>query len=213
MSRVKLETLLIRRRRRLRYLRAVEVGARGAPGRDADRACSFVAVEALNFWTQYCRDFVIQCARGAMTVGGVAVKATTVPYTSRDDLLTDLAKRFGHMKKNAVGPPGGLQEPTWRVPQRVADVARYLGLANEGSIRSATSVGTVVVSELPVARNFAAHRCESTAEGLRQLGIKYGVGPAPKLAEVMQAPGASGGVTVASEWLAEIDNLCLGFVQ
>lgn len=222
MSRIRLGRLAKRRLWRISYLQKLEESIRGIPGKDTDRALAFIAIEALNVWTQFCRDFVIASAKGAITASGNPVSSLLPCARNTNQLLIELCRNHGRGRRNGRGagrhrraatPPSGLNEPLWRDLGILTRCCTFLGLANVASVHLAASYSPLFVRELPKVRNYAAHRCKETADELKGILLNYGIAQRPQLSVVMQARGPTGSPTLASEWLAEIDLMASTMVQ
>jgi hypothetical protein len=194
-----------KRRSRLSALRDLEKVSRSLVEPEANRLLSFVLIEAHNWWIQYCRQFVIQCAEGAFTATGAAVRSPLPHANNRAALLTDLSKRYGRLSKNAAGPPIGLHEPKWRELTVILNCCTYLALPNTGSVTNTIKLAFSFHRELNPIRNFVAHRCEETSRDLKSLAVRLGTGPHPSLVSTMRTTTPTGAPTVLSEWLGEMD--------
>jgi hypothetical protein len=96
-------------------------------------------------------------------------------------------------------------EPPWHDPYWLTHLAQDEKFANHADIDAAFSTGYQVFSDLPVFRNYFAHRNQRTREAAMRLAPKYGVGTTLKPSEVLRAVAPSGTVSVLHEWVNQLD--------
>jgi len=66
-------------------------------------------------------------------------------------------------------------EPTWHETRSLLECATALNVSNLADIRGALSIGTRVFLDLPVFRNFFAHRNDASCSSASALAISYGI--------------------------------------
>lgn len=136
----------------------------------------------------FLRSYYLSSATGATTAAGTRV-TTTVPLRSHRDAMTFAVHRTKRLK--GTGPWSGRDEPTWHDSAIVIRLLRVSGCSNWPGVAAAWSVGTNALPHLTTARNYFAHRSESTAIKLRRLSREYSVAPSsePSTILVQRAPG------------------------
>jgi hypothetical protein len=65
-------------------------------------------------------------------------------------------------------------EPAWQDRSIFLRIVRGLGLSNEPAITAAIGVSAQTLANLPVIRNFYAHRTEDTAKKTAAVQLRYG---------------------------------------
>jgi hypothetical protein len=80
-----------------------------------------------------------------------------------------LTMRGSSYVKNHTGPWKWRDEPQWYDPKVITRISPLLALSNLAQIYAAFGVPTPVFKELPILRNFFAHRNEDTASRVRTL--------------------------------------------
>lgn len=131
-----------------------------------DRQASFVSIELLNTWVRFARAYYLSCACGCKTTGGSRVGVGHGRFRRYGDAL---AFAITHFRPKLVGKTAfsPLDEPTWYKQQTLEALANVLGLSVYSSVLTAFSYPTSAFTDLPVVRNFFAHRSAHTAEQVR----------------------------------------------
>lgn len=196
------EHLLKPRLMRLVVFRQMEERARLGSTRVREELLLFIAVEATNLWTQFCKSYAIRSARGMTSLSGARWRSPTVGGLSSEEIRAHLVITHGNGRRRPSDP---LNEPTWRKLDIVERCCTSLDVGNQGSIARAISYGSSFTSELPEVRNFAAHKCENTRLRLDRIAARRGYPSKADLSHVMLSPSSSGFGTVALEWLTEME--------
>lgn len=196
----KLRRALASRLKRLE--RRLQTLVSGTNRQDRDLVVAYVTLEALNAWAQFCRSFYLSCALGARTE---RKKYITITVPAGTDHLGIAIKHFKKSAKpNSVGAWHRRDEPTWHDPNVLMTLCSNLGCSIQSEVERAFSLGQTVFRDLPVARNFFAHRSEGTARAARNIAPQYTLPTYLSPAELLLAvpPGAYSSLVVA--WLDEI---------
>ena len=163
---------------------------------------SYVAVEALNAWSLFSRSFYLSCAIGARTE---RKKAISFAQATSDHLGAAIT----HYKRNAVPNVAGAwhrrDEPTWHDPNVLMTVCKNLGCSIQPEIEIAFSLGQDVFNDLPVCRNFFAHRNEQTSHAARSLASKYTLPTPATLTDFLVAVSPGNSAPVLLTWIGEIN--------
>ena len=176
---------------------------------ERDIVVAYVAIEALNAWALFSRSFYLSCAGGAKTEKRKRV-ALTIQTT--DPLGHAITRYKPGAQPNHLGEWHRRDEPTWHDPNVLMAVCRNLGCSIQPEIDASFSMGQKVFKDLPVFRNFFAHRNEGTSRAARNLGPSYTLPTRlpPFQLLLSFSPGSTAPVIV--EWLAEMkitaDFLC-----
>lgn len=80
-----------------------------------------------------------------------------------------------HAAPNVFGVWHRRQEPSWHDPHTLLHLAATLGFQNLATIQAAFSLGLRVFIDLPVVRNFYAHRNEGTEQAAKNVAANYGI--------------------------------------
>lgn len=194
------ERLLKPRVQSLVFYRELEARARVASSRSRDEILVYLAVELHNLWNHFCRSYVLCSAKGLTSLSGVVWRAPNASRWSLESIRQHLVMVHG---KKRINDP--LSEPVWRRLDVVEACCATLGTGNLPSIALTIGYGHSFLSELPVARNFAAHKSKSARMKLDQVAASRGYPGRSDLERVMLAPSSSGYGTVVLEWITEIE--------
>jgi len=170
---------------------------------DGDRVVAFVVIEALNLWASFARAYYLSCVLKATTEAGGRVAIVNSTIRTVTDALGFSVKLFKpHVRSS--GPFSRREEPAWHDTSNLLKVLTSLGASNIAQVQAALSYPTSVFKQLPVARNFFAHRNEDTARkttGIaRDLGLSVNARPSEMLCE--KAKGRP--QNVLADWLDDL---------
>lgn len=168
----------------------------------ADRATAFVAIEALNLWTEFVRSFYLSCVSKARTTSGTRV-GVAITFASHQDALT-----FAIIKtkpnKLGKGPPWKpLDEPPWRSPTVLLNLDKLLMFTNGSCIVTGLSYPSTVLNQLPAFRNFFCHRNAVTAREVKGIARALGSRPTTQPEKILQSTPV-GPVSHIGVWVADI---------
>lgn len=163
---------------------------------------AYVAIEALNAWALFSRSFYFSCVLGAKTERG---KQITLAANTSDPLGAAITCVNKWAKPNASGVWHRRDEPAWHDPNVLMKVCGNLGCSIQSQIGEAFSLNQNVFNDLPVFRNFFAHRNGQSSQAARNIAPRYTLPtyltPTELLLKV--SPGATDSLMI--EWLAEIN--------
>lgn len=197
-------------RRLARLERRIKTVAGVAGHKDRDVVVAYVAIEALNAWALFSRSFYMSCALGALTERKKVV--TTTPTV--DPLGAAITCINSWARPNALGIWHRRAEPAWHDPNVLMRVCGNLGCSIQVQIGQAFSLSQNVFNDLPVFRNFFAHRNGQTSQAARNIAPRYTLPThlAPTELLLSVSPGATEKVIL--EWLVEMiitaEFLCKG---
>jgi hypothetical protein len=178
----------------------VEHGRAAADAEQADRITAYVAIEALNLWTEFVRSFYLSCATRAIRLSGARVAAGR-RFKNRDQALSFA---IGVMNPKRRPPYTWWDEPKWGKSSTILLLDRQLAFSNSAEIGTAMSYPSTVLDHLPAFRNFFCHRGANTAQKALTTARAIGVYGSPRPARALQAV-PSGPLTVLRMWLADLD--------
>jgi hypothetical protein len=141
------------------------------------------------------------CVLGAKTERKKRVTLTNAPSDPIGVAITHYKPKA---QPNTAGVWHRRDEPTWHDPNILMTLCGNVGCSIQPQISAAFSLNQNVFKDLPVFRNFFAHRNGQTSEAARNIAPNYtlpsNLSPTELLLSV--GPGASSSVMI--EWLAEI---------
>jgi hypothetical protein len=176
-----------------------------------DVVVAYVAIEALNAWALFSRSFYLSCALGAKTERR---RPVTLTATTADPLGAAITCCNSRARPNAAGMWHRRDEPAWHDPNILMRVCGNVGCSIQSQIGQAFSLNQNVFNDLPVFRNFFAHRNGQTSQAARNIAPRYTLPSKLSPTDLLLAvsPGATEPVMI--EWLTEItitaEFLCKG---
>ena len=205
-----LEDVFQRQLLRLRW--DVLLSQRCDTSRERERKISFAVINLQNAWTNFVRAFYLSCVFGARTKSAVRVRPSSV-FPDANAAIGFAIRLFRpHASPNTFGQWHRRDEPVWHDPATLLRLSTNLGLQNDGKIQAAFSLNLYVFSDLPVVRNFFAHRNQSTEQAAQMASQHYGIISSLRPSRMLAANPLRRPQCLMLEWLDELritaDFLC-----
>lgn len=196
------ETLRRRTRARLARLRTGLAGALQRSQRESDVWAAYVAIESLNLWAEFARDY-LQCALHHDTTRSGKQLATRFPRgTSLEAALRQIPSA---LRRNPGSQLTRMCEPAWHSRRHFLKAARLAGLSTVSQVEAAFALPVRFTEDLHVARNFFAHRNSETAANVRRLGPRYSILRVRHPCDLILGTEPGRPVVVLEDWLAEVE--------
>lgn len=187
--------------RRIRSLdrRARAVASSADAGHEIEAEVGTIAIDLMNWWHNAARCYILSCAVGARSASGSMIRSA-LGLASEDEYLAAAITAKGR------GPRGAIRrtEPDWKNPAVMIDLAKELKLTNEPDVARAFSFGFSSFGDLPVFRNYFAHRNRATRTRAMQLAPQYGTSAYAKPSDVLRSAPWGAASSVLEQWIAEI---------
>jgi hypothetical protein len=191
---------------RLRKLRDVASSASfSLPAPAAKIAIAHAVVESLNTWTEFVRSYFLSCILRPMRVRGGRVAASAFSGATFNDAIGVAMSR--HRPRTPLAASGRWprrDEPPWHDPYVLLRSCADLGCSNLGQIQAALSLPTRVFTDLPVFRNFFAHRNHMTAASARSLASHYSIPSYRHPMEILTSLPAGRPEPLLVDWIDDI---------
>jgi len=143
--------------------------------RQQEALLSFVVIEILNTWTNFSRAYYLSCILKPRTVSGKRI----IVLSLIPDFNSAISVAITHLRPHMTPPASGIwhrrDEPSWYDHNLLMRCCRNIGCSNITDIQAAFSLGSRVFVDLPVFRNFFAHRNSQTGKAAADLGPQYGI--------------------------------------
>ena len=189
--------------KRLYEYRDLAVTAQGMEDKCRDKLISHVCINVQNTWAEFCRAYALSTVRVPVRRGGQSIVLGDCGIRTEADVVVAAMKRLkSHIYQR--GTWTRRDEPPWHDPNTLLHTLGDMKASNIEDLRSAFSLGSRVFDDLPVFRNFYAHRSEDTAEKARRVAYRYGipVREHPTAILCRTSPGASQPVIL--EWMDDL---------
>lgn len=195
----------IGRRRTARLRLEATEAISGLPSRQAKHAMAYVTIELLNFWSAFSRFYALSCIMSPRRVNGGRVKVTTVGLDFNG--VIGLAMR--RHKKNPTPRSDGSwhrrDEPPWHDTKVLINCCADLGCSHLSDVQAAVSLQSRVFEDLPVFRNFFAHRNMGTAEAARAIAPQYSIPGHRHPLQILASQPKARPVPLLVDWVDDLD--------
>lgn len=191
-------------RRRFLHLRSLSDSVKGPLAPSDDRLIAYCTIEARTTWDNFCRMLFLCCVLHARDQTGARITySAQVPSTVDDGV--DFAVRVHNPNAKGVrGKWSPRNEPPWLDRNVFAKIIGQLGPSNAASIQLGLDIQSRAFADVPVFRNFFAHRSIRTAKAASRLGPKYSL---PSSLHPSQIAASVPGIrpqSVLSDWLDDL---------
>ena len=168
----RLESSFVRRARRLQALiHTADIAAHGWSDRFLLAIC---IIELQNAWFNFSRTYYLSYVRDAYLRSGVKISCSAA--LDYNQAIGVIANRFKpHASPKSDGTWRRRDEPAWHDPNVLLTGCQLIGASNYADVQAAMSSGSRVFIDLPVFRNFYAHRNGRSEAAAKQLAPQYGV--------------------------------------
>lgn len=201
-----LQTSATQRIRRLRRDLQVQLFGPSTSQRQTEAQIAIIVIEVLNSWTNFVRAYYLSCLlRPHRSRGGRIEALPTI--RGFDEGIGIAVKCFRpHTRPKMDGSWDRRAEPTWHDPRTLIELARRLRFSHCAQIEAAFSgMHSRTFRDLPVFRNYFAHRNLITLKAALDLAPSYGIAGLSRPAEIMCARGLHRHQTLAMDWIDDIE--------
>jgi hypothetical protein len=172
--------------------------------RERDGGIALAAIEVLNTWGSFTRAYWLSSFGEPRTASGLRIRC------GHSMLASDpLGFAITTFRPNAVPKGSGRWdrrlEPSWHDPQTLLKLTREAGLTSAGDVATAFSIDTRVFYDLPVLRNYFAHRNEDTYLAALRIAALNSMATPRRPFEVLAGVSAGRTQTLFREWLGDLD--------
>lgn len=170
-------------------------------------AVSFVVIESLNSWGNFLRSFYLSCRIGTCFRNGDPVTCANT-FTDFNQAIGDAILLDHHnWQPHQNGIWHRRQEPSWHDPNLILRLAQQQGWSNLPDIQAALSTGTQALSDLPIFRNYFAHRNQGTAYAARSVASNYVISTSNSPVEILLTRPYQRPNPLIVEWLIDMENV------
>lgn len=189
------------KRRIFRLEQRIKTVAMSGAHKDRDVVVAYVTIEALNAWSLFSRSFYLSCALGARTE---RKRLITFTLSTTDPLGSAITCVNSRVRPNVLGVWHRRDEPAWHDPNVLMRVCGNLGCSIQVQVGQAFSMSQNVFRDLPVFRNFFAHRNDQTSLAAKNLAPRYMLPTHLSPTELLLSVGPGATELLILEWLAEM---------
>lgn len=171
---------------------------------DREARVAFVVIETLNAWTNFVRSFYLSCMFSARTTGGIRIGTVTTGIGENDAIGRAVLYWRPTARQKSDGSWRRRDEPTWHDPNLLIPVCRAEGFTNITDIEAAFSAGDRTFVDLPVFRNYFAHRNQRSEKAARNLAPRYGIPATHRPAEILLSTPLGRPQSLIDDWIDHI---------
>ena len=140
---------------------------------DSDRIASYVCIECLSSWHNFCRSYFLSCILRPKTLSGYTISVNSHVRTFSDAISISMMTCKRNLWER--GSWNRRDEPLWRDPKIFVKNCEAIGCSNIEKIRSAFSIPNKVLDHLLAFRNYYSHRNDETIKKVRDLAFYYSI--------------------------------------
>lgn len=148
---------------------------------------SFVVINILNTWSNFSRTYYLSCILKPRTITRRRITLSR-SISSFDDAI---GLAITDLRPQIAPPQSGVwhrrDEPAWHDRNLLIRFCTNIGCSNISDIQAAFSFGSRVFDDLPVLRNFYAHRNRQTENAVTNIGTQYGIPTALRPSQMLSA--------------------------
>lgn len=199
--------------KRVRRLRDIVAPLPGTlEGHAVEMQTAYVAIEALNMWTNFVRAYYLSGMLGAKRVGPGRIGVDHIQTNENAAIGLAVLQWRPNATPKADGSWERRDEPTWHNPSFVTPICAAQGFSNLTDLYAALSTGTRVFTDLPVFRNYFAHRNRRTRNAAVALANLYGIPGVSRPSSVLLARPLARPQSLILDWLDDlrftVDYMC-----
>lgn len=131
-----------------------------------NKAASYIAIEALNAWTSFAREYYVSCSVYRARGLNGALSGPTTPFPDERTAMLHAIQTLRPLALARARTNPGIDrrnEPTWHEIRAILTLSNNLVFSNNPHIQSALAYPTTFFRDMPAVRNFFAHRNKDTA--------------------------------------------------
>lgn len=197
-------------------------------GLERYRLCSHIVIELTNLWDQFARSYYFSLAFGARCgsvrrlCSGPGVTRKTIDEAIDNAILVTNPVKHQRMRASKSFSGWSFRdEPDWKVRAVLLKAIQSLQPTNIGQITSGLSIQSIAFDNLPVFRNFFAHRGSTAGKKVVNLSqtllVNQGLMPTtyrsssiPVETLLAYLPGSN--LSLLETWIADVRNT-VGFFR
>ena len=172
--------------------------------RERDGGIALATVEVLNTWTNFVRAYWLSSFDEPYTSHGRRISCAR-HLVSSDPLGFAVTTFRPTARPKGNGTWDSRDEPTWHDPQTLLRLTRDAGLSSAADVAAAFSINTRAFNDLPVLRNYFAHRNQGTYYAALRIAPLNSVPTPMHPADVLTAVPATSTQALFHDWLGDFE--------
>ena len=172
-----------------------------------NEAATFLVIETHNTWANFTRSYFFACIIGARTAMGARVRTAIVPPDINQAIGFAVSVWKPSAKPRADGSWHRRDGPAWQDTTVLLGLSTQLGFTNAITISNAFSYPTRVHIDLPVFRNFFAHRNQESEAAAQRLTLIYGIPSTLRPVQIVLHRPLGRPQPLLSDWIDDLDSV------
>lgn len=174
------------------------------PSQTREILCCHATIDALNTWSSFLRAYFLSGMISAKRLGSARISVSSPEPLESRALGRAILFIRPKAKPKADGSWDRRDEPPWHDTTILLSLLRQMKFSNESEIAAALSSGTRVFNDLPVFRNFYAHRNRLTRMAACNLAPHYGIPADRSPTEILLSLPLRRPQTLFADWLDDL---------
>lgn len=171
---------------------------------ERDKDFAYVVIEAQNLWANFLRSYLLSCLFSPRRIRGDRVALGNAMIRLPGDLLHAAAK--AQKGPTAAAPTARREEPAWHDVNVFLRTCQDIQCSHLIDVQTALSVSTRAFYDIPVFRNFYAHRNEESAQKALALARKqYLITTVRHPTDALATPALKRPQALILDWLDDLD--------
>ncbi len=196
---------------RLRNVRAHTAVATSV--QDLEIHISHATINLLNLWNNFSRAYYLSCMLQARLETGQRITVAFPGLTYNDAIGVAVRIFRPHATPNAAGVWDKRDEPKWYVRDDMLRISQHALGPHDAHVQAAFSLSSRVFLDLPVSRNYFAHKNQQTSRTASDLATQYTIPATRRPSQVLLSRPAGRPQPLIDEWIDDLLNaaelLCL----
>lgn len=166
-----------------------------------------VTIDTHNTWVNFVRAYYLSAAFGAKRLHGPRIKCGT-PGLSEAQAIENAIITWRPRLSRRIATGGRWhrrEEPTWHDHRLLLSICAAETFSNLTEMQTAFSAGYRVFDDLPIFRNYFAHRNRGTLDAATALAPRYGIPATRRPSEILLHRPIKRPQALILEWIDELE--------
>lgn len=172
--------------------------------RSSKHAIAITTIDLLNMWSAFSKHYALSCIMSPRRSSGGRVKVTRTGLDFNGVIGIAVLRHNKRARPQADGSWHRRNEPPWHDTTTLTSLCTDLGCSHLADIQAAVSLGSRVFTDLPVFRNFVAHRNKGTAKAAKDLAPQYSIASSHHPVAILATPPHGRPNALLVEWIDDL---------
>lgn len=164
----------------------------------------FATIEILNTWVNFSRAYYLSANYSTSSTTGSKINVATRCLNENQAIGRAISHWKPRARPSSTGGWRRRDEPPWHDTSLFVDICRHEGFTNLADIEAAFSTGERTFIDLPVFRNYFAHRNRGSELAAKNLAANYGIAVTLRPSEILLSRPLGRPQALILDWTANI---------